>query len=85
VIQRDAESILIRAVHHSILKKLRERPARLRQRAARFVATMSSINAWTAGERHSPVVTSRARSRRTGSPIVLISRTLTAAHGIAAA
>src|SRR4051812_42306579 len=33
---------------------------------------------WTRGERSSSAVTSRARSRSTGSPMVTISRTLTA-------
>src|SRR5204862_7119670 len=38
----------------------------------------SSISRWTSGERSSSGVTSRARSRSTGSPMVTMSRTLTA-------
>jgi hypothetical protein len=45
--------------------------------AARLVSMRSSMSACTRAEPSSEGVTSVARSRRTGSPIVVISRTLT--------
>ena len=46
-------------------------PAR-RRRPPRIVSIMSSISCWIAGERSSSAVTSRARSRSTGSPTMRI-------------